>query len=309
MGRWVTRAVALIAVVVVGWVLVTAWPVVVHGHPLYAVLLALTVLLAIVATALTFRPQRSTSWVRRTFWIVGVVAAVGWIGMIGWLRPFSAQEPALTAMQSDDQVVVTETPTAIVMAPAQGPEPTLGVLFQPGAKVDARAYAALMRPAAQAGELVVIPKQPVGLAFLSSGALDTARQAHPEVTSWVVGGHSLGGTVASSNALADASAPAAAPVSGLLLYASYPAEDSRGITAQVLSVSGSEDGLATTADIDASRANLPPGAQFVVIDGATHAYFGDYGPQPGDGTPTVDRASAQAEITQATLNFLAGLRS
>lgn len=308
MGRWVTRAVALIALVVVAWVLVTAWPVVVHGHPLYAVLLVLTVVLAAVGFALTFRPQRPVGWVRRTFWTIGIVAAVGWIAMIGWLRPFPAQEPALAAMQSDDQVLVTQTPTAIVMAPAQGPDPTLGVLFQPGAKVDARAYAALLRPAAEAGDVVVIPKQPVGLAFLSAGALDTARQAHPEITEWVVGGHSLGGTVASSTALSDAAAPGAAPVSGLLLYASYPAGDAQDITAQVLSVSGTEDGLATPEDIEASRANLPAAAQFVVIDGASHAYFGDYGPQPGDGTPTVDRPVAQAGIMQATVDFLASLR-
>ncbi|MDQ1250045.1 MAG: Alpha/beta hydrolase family protein [Actinomycetota bacterium] len=307
MSRWVTRGVALAAIAVVVWVLITAWPVVVHGHPLYAALLVLTVVGAGVAfvRSLQQRPAR-TGW-RRVLWAVGVVAAVGWIAVMAWLKPFTAEEPALTAMKSDAQVTVTETPTAIVLAPASG-EPATGLLFQPGAKVDARAYAAVLRPAAEAGDLVVIPKQPLGVAFLASGALSTARTAHPEITEWVVGGHSLGGTVASSTALADAGQNEAAPVAGLLLYASYPAGDARAIAADVMSISGTEDGLATPADIEASRANLPASSDFVVIDGAGHAYFGDYGPQPGDGTPTIDHTDARAQISAATVELLDRVR-
>ena len=36
---WVVRGVSVLALVVVAWVLVTAWPVVVHGHPAYAMAL------------------------------------------------------------------------------------------------------------------------------------------------------------------------------------------------------------------------------------------------------------------------------
>ncbi len=306
MSRWVTRIVSVLALVVVAWVLVTAWPVVVHGHPLYAALLGLTVIGAVIALVRSL-PQRDprSGW-RRVLWVVSVVAAIIWIGTIAWLKPFSAQEPSLAAMQSDDEVTVTETPTAIVMAPAQG-APTTGVLFQPGARVDARAYAGLMRPLAAGGDLVVIPKQPIGLAFLSTGALATARSAHPEIKNWVVGGHSLGGTVASSTALSDAEESATAPVTGLLLYASYPASDSRAMNASVLSISGSEDGLATPDDIAASKANLPESAQFVVVEGGTHAFFGDYGSQPGDGVPGISRADAQAQIVDASTDFLGSL--
>lgn len=44
-----------------------------------------------------------------------------------------------------------------------------------------------------------------------------------------------------------------------------------------------------------------------MVDGAVHAFFGDYGPQPGDGTPTADRTLAQTAITKATQAFLASL--
>jgi dienelactone hydrolase len=101
-------------------------------------------------------------------------------------------------------------------------------------------------------------------------------------------------------------------VDGLLLYASYPATDISATLppqVKVLSVSGSNDGLATPADIEASRADLPPTARFVVIDGGVHAYFGDYGPQGGDGTATIPRENAQAQIKAATLEFLQQLRT
>ena len=45
----------------------------------------------------------------------------------------------------------------------------------------------------------------------------------------------------------------------------------------------------------------------IPIEGAVHAHFGDYGPQPGDGEPEVDRDVAQRRIVEATLDFLAGM--
>ena len=100
-------------------------------------------------------------------------------------------------------------------------------------------------------------------------------------------GHSLGGTVASMQA-DENDGTAAAPVTGLLLYASYPTDDiSASLTARVLSISGTEDGLATPEKIDESAATLPTDTEFLVLEGVSHAQFGAYGPQAGDGTPEV----------------------
>jgi dienelactone hydrolase len=163
------------------------------------------------------------------------------------------------------------------------------------------------RPLAEAGHTVVVAKVPLGIAFLGAGAFGDARAANPQVARWVVGGHSLGGVAASAQADAH-DEDATAPVVGLLLYASYPAGDvSDSLTAAVLSLSGSEDGLATPAKIDASRDDLPAGATFTVIDGAVHAFFGDYGAQPGDGTPTITHDDARTQISDASAAFVAGL--
>lgn len=305
--RWVLRGVGVLGLLVVAWCCVTAWPAIIHGHPLYGVLLVLTVALSVFALGKSFRPRNGMGRWRQAFGVVGVVVFVAWIALMAWLRPFPAVEPALAAMESGPTVTVVESPTQIVMAPPSG-ESTTGVVFQPGAKVEARAYAAVLRPLAEAGYTVVIPKQPLGIAFLATNAFESARDANPQITDWFVGGHSLGGTVAAMDAEAH-SADAKSPVKGLILYASYPASDmSSTLSAKVLSVSGTKDGLATPADIEASRANLPKDAIFTPIDGAVHAFFGDYGPQPGDGTPTVSHDSARQLIQRNTLIFLSGVQ-
>jgi len=302
---WITRGVAAVGVLVVLWVLVTAWPVVVHGHPLYAVLLAITLAVAGGVGLSTLRPERGRA---RRWWlrVPVIVLSVAAVGVVAWLKPFVAVEPALAAMQSDAVVSVAEYPTQIVLSPT-GSSSTTAVFFQPGARVDARAYAAILRPLAEAGHIVVIPKQPIGIAFLSTMAFESAQSAYPDVTSWIVGGHSLGGTVAAIDA-DDHDSDASAPVVGLLLYASYPATDMSGtLTASVLSISGSEDGLATPAKIDAAKPDLPKDATYTVIEGAVHAFFGDYGPQPGDGTPTITHDDARTQISRASVTWVGDL--
>ncbi|GAA3640377.1 hypothetical protein GCM10022200_25030 [Microbacterium awajiense] len=301
---WVAFGVAVVAIAVVAWACVTEWGGIVHGHPAYAILLAVTLAGAATTIMLTLRRRvRRPGW-RRALRIVGIVLALGWIALMAWLRPYSAEEPAVSAMAGDATVTVTDSATRIVMTPAE-PVDGPALLFQPGALVDPRAYAAVLRPIAEAGHTVVIAKQPLGIAFLALGALDDAREAVPDADAWIIGGHSLGGTFAAIQA-DDADADASSPAVGLLLYASYPAGDISGsLSAAAMSVSGSQDGLSTPAKIDASRDDLPPDTVFVVIDGASHAQFGDYGPQAGDGTPTISHDDARAQISAATLAFFA----
>jgi hypothetical protein len=304
--RGVHRLLALLGIAVVAWACLTSWGAVIHGHPLYGVLLALTLVAALAAGAMSFRTTAKPRGWRLLGSVVVAVLAAGWLVAVAWLRPFTAVEPAISAMASTPEVAVTETLTQIVMEPGRDPS-TTGLLFQPGARVEARAYAAVLRPLVDEGFTVVIPKQPLGIGFLSMGAFESARDEFPDIERWVVGGHSLGGTVAAMDA-EEHDADEAAPVAGLLLYASYPASDmSSTLTSDVLSVSGSQDGLATPADIKASRSDLPQGAAFITIDGAVHAFFGDYGPQPGDGTPLITQDDARSQISEVTLEYLISL--
>lgn len=304
---WSVRVVAAAGLAVVAWACLSGWGAVVHGHPAYAVTLMVTVVLSVLAMVRSLRVRPNRSGWRLVLRILVLVLAVGGIALVAWLRPFSAEEPALAAMQSDSAVTVVETPTRIVLTPAVTPN-TTAVFFEPGAKVEARAYAAVLRPLAEAGFTVVIAKQPLAIAFLSISDFDAARTDFPTVTHWVIGGHSLGGVVASIQADGGDSATTA-PVVGLFLYAAYPATDiSSSLTARVLSVSASNDGLARPVDVDAAKPLLPSDTTYTVIPGAVHAFFADYGPQPGDGTPTVSHDKAREQIAAATLDFVRSLR-
>jgi hypothetical protein len=96
---WVVRVVAALALVAVGWVLLTASAPVVHGHPAYPVLLGLTVAVALPALWRTRRPRAVRGGWRLAGRVVLVVLAVGWVAAMVWLRPFGAVQPALAAMR------------------------------------------------------------------------------------------------------------------------------------------------------------------------------------------------------------------
>ncbi len=125
-------------------------------------------------------------------------------------------------------------------------------------------------------------KMPGNLAVLSPNAADGLQQAHPEITDWYIGGHSLGGAIAASYA-----AKHSDNYTGLILLAAYSTKDLTGTALRVLSIYGSEDGVLNRDSYEKDQKNLPANFTEVVIDGGCHAQFGSYGAQKGDGTPTI----------------------
>ena len=234
------------------------------------------------------------------------------VGALAWSRPLTATPDALVAMRSGNDVRVSDRLTWYEMTPvgrdARGAvvRPKTGLVFVPGARVDPRAYARVLRPLAEAGYLVAVLKEPFGVALIDARHPARVIAVHPEIAHWVVGGHSLGGVAAAAFAQ-DRAQGGGAPVAGLLLYASYPAQrvDRPGLA--VTSISADLDGLTTSEDVERSQDDLPPSTSYVVVPGAVHSYFGDYGEQSGDGIPTADRAAAQAEIIRATGALLAAV--
>jgi Alpha/beta hydrolase family len=286
----------LACLAVPGWVAGTRWSTLAAGHPAYPVLLGLAAAVGVALLAARHRVRRPGA-LRAAARVAGVLVLVVALAALAWLRPHPADPVAVAATVPSTAVDVVDGPTAWELRSAR--PSGVGVVFLPGALVDPRAYLALLRPLAERGHLVVVVKPALGIALLSP--VDRVGDAHPEVAAWAVGGHSLGG-VAAAAAVGDPR------VHGLFLWASYPARDLSGAGVAAASVSGERDGLTTPADVDASRPRLPPTTVFTRVPGAVHAFFGDYGPQAGDGVPTTDRATAQALIVTATLEFVDGLR-
>jgi pimeloyl-ACP methyl ester carboxylesterase len=120
------------------------------------------------------------------------------------------------------------------------------------------------------------------------------------VHTWIVGGHSLGGVRACQLAT-DADA--------LALFGSYCANDLSQSGVPAISIAGSEDGLSTPAKIADARHLLPQDATMIEVPGASHSSFGDYGPQPGDGTPTISDAAMTAVLTERISAFASSLEA
>jgi pimeloyl-ACP methyl ester carboxylesterase len=237
-------------------------------------------------------------WLLLALFLMPVLAV---LALLVWAGTGPAPMPeALDALRSDGQVLV-ETEPWFVFHPG-GRTPTTGLILYPGGRVDARAYAPTARALAAEGYLVAIVPMPLDLAFLAPDRAAEVMAAFPEIEGWAIGGHSLGGAMATRFATQNPGA-----VSGLVLWASYPAasDDLSDRDLAVTSIYGTTDGVATEAEIDASRSQLPPDAEWVPIEGGNHAQFGWYGPQSGDNEATIGRQEQQAQIVAATLDLLA----
>ena len=232
-------------------------------------------------------------------WALAIVLVLAVGGTLAWTQigVMHAEPGPLASVEDNPAITVTDADQGIVLAPADGTS-EVGLVFIPGAKVDPWAYAAILQGLAEDGVTVVITRPWLNLAFFDPRGLDAFTSAAPDIDVWAVGGHSLGGVRACQLA-GDADA--------LVLFASYCANDLSQSGLPVLSLAGSEDGLSTPAKIADARHLLPPDAEMVEIDGASHASFGDYGPQSGDGTPTISTDDMHAEVTRQADDFLAPL--
>ena len=195
----------------------------------------------------------------------------------------------------------------------------LAFMFLPGGLVDPHAYVSLMEKIALDSINVIIPKLKANLAILELSKYKSILDAFPEVNTWYVGGHSLGGIAALS-----AVGESPEQFNGLILLGTYPSE-SVAISdwdRSVLSIYAENDSLSTLAEIAAASSYLP-GATYILdlneidtidvltprtlyyeIMGGNHSQFGDYGYQNGDGVATISVDEQHEQICTAITKFI-----
>ncbi len=238
-------------------------------------------------------------WPRFVALGVAVTLVVAAIGFVAWTQiaryPAFEQASVLAHQAENDHGWYVFEPEG---------EPQAGLAFYPGGLVDPAAYAPLMRALSDRGVLAVIVPMPLDLAVFGIGRADEVIGAYPDVDTWVIGGHSLGGAMAAEHVKDDPGA-----VDGIVFLASYPAEstDLSQLPLSVVSVYGTEDGVAGEV-FESSLARLPEDTSLVVIEGGNHAQFGDYGPQEGDGTATLARDAQQRATVDAILELIESLQ-
>ena len=224
--------------------------------------------------------------------------------LIWALMPLGPEAEALQAIQSRDGVTVIAEQNWLLFTP-ESASPQVGFIFYPGGRVDYRSYAPVLREIAAQGYLVALVRMPLNLAVMAPGRAAEVITAHPEITRWAAGGHSLGGAMAANYAYTHPGA-----LQGLALWAAYPAgsNDLSQADLLVLSLYGTQDGVLRWENLEASRSLLPDDTLWVAIEGGNHAGFGSYGAQPGDGAPGISPQQQRNQIVQVMTEFLARLQ-
>jgi len=207
--------------------------------------------------------------------------------------PPSGQAAGVTAtLENEDGAFIDVRP---------GGEARTLLVYYPGGLVRPQAYEWLGRALAADGVQTVIPVFPLDLAVTGINRADALIRKFGEGKTVIIAGHSLGGAMAAQYARGHTD-----QVSALVLMGAYPAGNVnlRDTSLPVLSLLAENDRVAEPTAVRDGLNRLPADTQLMVIPGAVHSFFGRYGPQTGDGLPTVTRAAAEAEILKAVRVFL-----
>lgn len=250
------------------------------------------------AAARPKRPVRGWRIARAALITLAALLVTAVAGFLIWANVgvMQASSAPLELVRSNPTVTITEFDDSVMLSPASEPS-QLGLVFIPGAKVAAEAYLyKLSGLVEESGVTVVVTKPILNLAFFDQRPLTTFTGHASDVSTWYVGGHSLGGV----RACQYAEQP---EISGLVLFGSYCANDLSETGISALSLTGSEDGLSTPRKVSSANDLLPESTAFLEIQGANHAGFGDYGIQAGDGTAILSSAQMRAAITEQLVAF------
>ncbi len=209
------------------------------------------------------------------------------IGCVIYLAvPFKQEDIVFKLLESSEITSEENNVTTI----DTGNDSTTGIIFYPGAKVEANAYLPLFENVAkQTNAICYLVDMPFNLAFLDVNAAQDIIDANPEIEKWYMAGHSLGGGMASDFASDNEEIIDGVIVLGSYVYGDFPTENS--LTVYGTFNSNIENGIDYTDNI-------------VIIEGGNHAQFGNYGKQPGDPDATITAQEQQDITADAIKEFL-----
>ncbi|MFC1668891.1 alpha/beta family hydrolase [Spirochaetota bacterium] len=176
-----------------------------------------------------------------------------------------------------------------------------GFVFYPGGLVDAESYSRLMSYLAQRGIVSVITPVGMRIAFTNKNAAHDVIKSFPKIKKWFIGGHSLGGVVASFF-LRDNKED---KVCGVILLGSFLPDKNRitNIKLPTISIYGTNDGYAHI--FEPTKYNFSPKTTMHKIEGGNHGQFGYYGFHIGkDKKATISREKQQSTTEKLVYKFI-----
>ena len=201
---------------------------------------------------------------------------------------YRADNKAMEALVSDETVEVSEEDYGHLF---DGPSEAKVLIFYPGAKVEDKAYAPLLRQIAEEAMDVCLVRMPFHLAIfgVNKAAAVIGKYDYEEV---YVGGHSLGGAMA-----AEFAAENPDDLDGVIMFAAYPTKKIPEDLSEI-SIYGSEDGVLNSEKYEAGKELAPADFSELVIEGGNHAGFGSYGDQKGDGAARITAEDQQEQAAE-----------
>jgi hypothetical protein len=234
--------------------------------------------------------------------LIGFIAIIiiGALGMLVWSKTgtYPARTVALSALESSDRVTITQDKW-IVFEPVK--EAETGLIFYPGGLVEPTAYAPILHRIAEKGVMVIITPMPLNLAILNTDAANAVIDSYPQISTWILAGHSLGGA---SAAIFTENNPER--IDAIALWDSYPPDsaDLSDNSISVISIFGTKNNIPNTENFNDKKHLLPADTIFIAIEGANHAQFGDYGPQKGDVVASMSLAEQHEQVAEIMLDFI-----
>ncbi|MEA3321935.1 MAG: alpha/beta fold hydrolase [Bacillota bacterium] len=224
-----------------------------------------------------------------TLGIVVGVAAAACLFLIATPYKLVNQE----SRESTDEVTVKENSGWISFFPTEESDEA-GIIFYPGGRVEAAAYAPLGKMLAEQGVPFIIAKMPLHLAVLNPEKADKIIEKYDD-REWLIAGHSLGGAMAAKYVKNNPD-----KITGLILMAAYPSEDDDLTTfkGDVITFEAQLDGVIDEEKLTKADSRLPSQMYTFIIQGGNHSQFGDYGLQKGDNEASISKEEQWKRIVQ-----------
>ncbi len=215
-------------------------------------------------------------------------------------KTYQPLSEALKEARSTNQYTVKETQESIIFYPLNDQQET-SILFYQGGLVEEKSYSTIAAKLAAKGYPVYLVKHTLNLAVTDKNKA-SAIIAEEKIENYVIGGHSLGGVMASQFANQSSSKQ----LKGVFLLASYTDEKNRldNLPISVISIIGSNDGLIDNEAYQSGKDYLPDSTLFHTIKGGNHAGFGDYGNQEGDKPASILPEEQQEETVKLLMEWL-----